>query len=235
MSRSLTRCLLVAGFAPTTLLALAPAASAAEVLVIPIDGFYRGEPGTRTLVASVAVPAELVGQSCDVGGETDNQLSVHPGNNLVVMSGPQSFVIPDFEDEGYIVHHAGAAEILADTIDVSIEFGPDGVSSGGFKVTIDNCSEPAPQITPPGTTVAPKPPLGPVVPAPDQVVPSTATPTTATPTTATSTTARSAATEAAKPSLPVTGTATVVLLVSGLILGLGGLALVTASRRWSPV
>jgi LPXTG-motif cell wall-anchored protein len=129
--------------------AFAPAASAAEdILVIPIGGTVRGTEGELVNIGSVAVPADLVGATCRVQGQTRNQISVHNGNDLLITTGGQTFVVPDFEDAGFITHEAGKTEPLGPTVQLQVRLGPDGLSSGGFRVSID-CSP-----TPPATTVS---------------------------------------------------------------------------------
>lgn len=135
--------------------AFAPAASAAEdILVIPIGGIVRGTEGELVNIGSVTVPADLVGATCQVQGQTRNQISVHNGNDLLITTGGQTFVVPDFEDAGFITHDAGTTEPLGPTVQLQIRLGPDGVSSGGFRVSID-CSPAPPPTT--ASTTAPEP------------------------------------------------------------------------------
>ncbi len=157
MSRFARRQLVAAGAAVGLLLSIPSFAAADEILLtLPVSGVHRGAEGTSVQVASANVPAELVGQSCEIFGSTVNQRSVHPGNDLVIVNGDESFTIPNFEDEGDIVHDAGDVETLAASIQVSIRFGPDGVSSGGFRVTLRNCTDVAvEEVAPPVETTVP--------------------------------------------------------------------------------
>lgn len=157
MSRFARRQLVAAGAAVGLLLSIPSFAAADEILLtLPVSGVHRGAEGTSVQVASANVPAELVGQSCEIFGSTVNQRSVHPGNDLVIVNGDESFTIPNFEDEGEIVHDAGDVETLAASIQVSIRFGPDGVSSGGFRVTLRNCTDVAvEEVAPPVETTVP--------------------------------------------------------------------------------
>lgn len=156
------------------LLVVPAAAGADDLIVIPVTGFASGAEGETVRVASVAVPAELVGATCQITGSTVNQVSVHDGNDLLISTNGQTFVVPNFEDAGFIVHEAGETASVGASIDVAIRFGPDGVSSGGFRVSVDCDAE-----EPPITTTAPP------TTAPSTTAPSTtAAPTTAVPTTA---------------------------------------------------
>lgn len=158
MSRVAHHRFLAAAAATTTLLMGLPAVAGAAdeiLLTLPVSGVHRGAEGTSVQVASANVPAGLVGQSCEIFGSTTNQRSVHPGNDLVIVNGDESFTIPNFEDEGNIVHDAGDVETLAATIQVSIVFGPDGASSGGFQVTLRNCTDVVETTVPPVETTLP--------------------------------------------------------------------------------
>ncbi len=146
-----------AAAAAAALLTVASSASAMDeiLLTVPVSGVHRGAEGTSVRVASVDVPAALVGQSCEIFGSTVNQQSVHPGNDLLIMNGDESFTIPNFEDEGDIVHDAGDVETLGATIQLFVVFGPDGASSGGFRVTVRNCGEEVTETTTPVSTTEP--------------------------------------------------------------------------------
>lgn len=136
---------------------------ATSVLVIPVDTIMYGAEGDLLLIADVEVPADLVGLECSVIGATVNQHSVHIGNDLLIVAGDQTLTIPNYEDEGDIVHDAGEIQRLPAVIQVVVELGPDAVTSGGFKVSITDCDVPAP--TPPTTA-----------PTPSTTVPETSTP-----------------------------------------------------------
>lgn len=132
----------------------APGAAAADdLIVIPVSGIIRGVEGDVITVGSVDVPADLVGATCDVRGQTVNQISVHDGNDLLITTGGQTFEIPNFEDAGFITHEAGVTEALGATIVLQVRLGPDGASSGGFRVSIDCQPEPETTTTLPTTTV----------------------------------------------------------------------------------
>lgn len=178
-------------------LMLPAAASAAEdLIVIPVSGFARGEEGDLVTIATVDVPAETVGATCQITGRTVNQVSVHDGNDLLIITNGQTFVVPDFEDAGFIEHEAGEVASVGSTIELQIRFGPDGLSSGGFRVTVECDPEnfttttvPAPPSTEappePPTTAGEEPPSGPTTEAPSTTaVPTTAVPTTGLPSTA---------------------------------------------------
>lgn len=239
--------------------ALPAPAGADDLIFIPVSGFAQGSEGDVVSIASVAVPEDVVGATCQITGSTVNQISVHEGNDLLIITGGQTFVVPNFEDAGFIVHEAGTTAAVGSTIELQVRFGPDGVSSGGFRVSIDcevatTTTEPATTTTvdaptttteePPAgpttaTTAAPTPPSSDVEANPPSTTeeppagPTTVTPTTATPTTATPTTDAPPAGPSAGDdgSLPVTGSST------GLIVGLGVVFVVSGAvlRRLSSV
>ena len=150
-------------------------AGADDLLVIPIRQVTGGSEGAVLSVGSVAVPPDLVGQTCQIIGRTRNQISVHPGNDLLIVTAGQTFIVPDFEDVGFVVHEAGEVESLGATIDLQIRFGPDGRSSGGFSVSVD-CEPDVTTTAPPESTTT----TSPVTTEP----PTTASVTTTTPVTA---------------------------------------------------
>lgn len=122
-----------------------PVAPAGVVLSVPIGGAVHGDPGSSSLRASTPVPAELQGLRCDVRVEGENQWSVHPGNDLVVTTGSETVVAADFEGAAHAVTSVTAGSVvLGSSLDVSVRFGDDGVSSGGVRVVVDGCVVPGP-------------------------------------------------------------------------------------------
>ncbi len=200
----------LAAMAASALVLGAASAASAEVLVsIPVDGVVYGAKGESILVATAAVPADYVGETCLVLASTQNQESVHPNNDLIIVNGDETIVIPNVEGEADIATNAGSFETIAPNIEVYIRLGADGVSSGGFELNVDCTVQPptvpptTPPTTPPtvepqGPTTAP-PPQGPTVnPAPPT------------------------------PTLPVTGSSTA--LIASLGVGLVGLGVVLRNR-----
>ena len=177
----------LAGAAFAVIVASPIAAGAADILTIPVNGVSWGDPGSSQLVASAGVPADLIGKNCAVIGTSGNGSSVHPGNDLVIVSGDETIVISDFEDTGNAIHRVSSVRTLGSSVEVYLRFGQDGVSSGGVTVSIADCVEPAPATT---TTVPAPVTTTTTVPAPvTTLTPTTAVPTTAAPTTAAPTTA----------------------------------------------
>lgn len=232
-------------------LLLTPAIAAADdLIVIPVSGFARGDEGDVISIATVPVPTDLVGATCQITGSTVNQISVHEGNDLLIISGGQTFTVPNFEDAGFIVHEAGETASLGSTVELQIRFGPDGVSSGGFRVSVDCQPDIAPTTAPPLTTTsataapttAPPttelPPAGPTAPSTTEAPttttppstdvaaepPASPAPTTALPpTTAPPTTAPTTELPPAGPSASDDGQLPVTGSSSSLLVGLGSL------------
>ncbi|MDP3985049.1 MAG: hypothetical protein Q8Q52_08625, partial [Acidimicrobiia bacterium] len=107
-----------------------------EDIVIPIDQVVRGEEGEVHLLRSVPVDPGLVGFGCPVSAVSHNQESVHPDSDLIIDSGGSRLILEDVESESYVEVTAEGTLTLADTIEISVRLGPDGVFSGGLTVTI---------------------------------------------------------------------------------------------------
>jgi len=182
----------------------AGAAQATELISIPLDSVSFGPEGTTKLLASVDVPADLVGQTCSVIGQADNQESVHPGNDLIITTGDEELVIADFEREGNLVLRADEIETIGRTIEVNIRFGEDRFSSGGFVVSVEcDLEEEVPPTTAAPTTIAPPPTAAPTTVAAVTAAPTTEAPTTEAPTTEAPTT-EAPTTEAPATAAPTT-------------------------------
>ena len=123
---------------------VSPAGAQDEILSIEIEGIITGQAeGDIVEVASTAVPASLVGSSCTVTGASQNNGSVHPGNNLIIASGGASTTVPGVEEvPGQVVAGSGPL-VVGSNVTVSVEFGPSGSTSGGVTLTFD-CAAVAP-------------------------------------------------------------------------------------------
>lgn len=129
------------------------ATAASDLISIPLEQIVRGNPGDEILVATADVPAEFVGRQCEMTGETFNQDSVHLNNDLLIQLGDQTRVLANFEDEEYVLHEFRQVEEMPARIEVSVRLGPDGVSSGGFLISID-CGPEVPPTTTSTTTTS---------------------------------------------------------------------------------
>lgn len=90
-----------------------------------------GANGTTSLLAQLTVPASLQGKVVTANAQTTNNASVHPDTDLIVASNSTSFSLDDIEGSTNKVTTGSGQLTLGSTIDVSVEFGPDGVFSGG--------------------------------------------------------------------------------------------------------
>lgn len=121
----------------------APAAAQEPDFTIVLEGVVTGNEGDVVELVSQPVDAALVGQTCSVAGATENNGSVHPGNDVLIATGGASATVAGTEDQpGQVVSGSGTV-VLGDTINVSLRFGPDGVSSGGVTLTF-TCEAAAP-------------------------------------------------------------------------------------------
>ncbi|MCP3912926.1 MAG: hypothetical protein GY713_18480 [Actinomycetia bacterium] len=102
-----------------------------------VAGVLTGQtPGSVAELHTEAVPADLVGQTCTFAVATENNSSVHPGNALVLQTGDASGEIPEVEATPGQTFNGSAPVVLGETIVASIRFGDNGITSGGFTITI---------------------------------------------------------------------------------------------------
>ncbi len=229
-----------------TLFIAAPA-SAEPLITVNVDNVAYGEEGDLLLVGSATVPSDFVGETCLIEGESLNQESVHPNNNLIIVAGDQRLVVLDVEGLAGQVSKAAEFEEIAPTIQVFIELGPDGVTSGGFTVTVDCTVEPpvpttiAPPTTTPPTTTPPTttPPTtgdlepeggGEIIDSSTTTVPAPAGPVVTSPTPPTT----DSAPPPAGPTLPVTGSTIGIFAFSGLWLVAAGFFLHQRAAMFRP-
>jgi hypothetical protein len=145
--------LLVGGFG----VAQAQEVQPLPTITIPVETVVEGPEDSQLLLATESLADEGIpaGTVCNVSFVRNNNESVHLDNNLFVRSGTDVVFIPNFESI------AGppppeelpfGAELTVDgvSVTVSLEFGPDEVSSGGFTITLD-CIQvsPAPPVVRP--------------------------------------------------------------------------------------
>ncbi len=211
-----------------------PATLAQQVISFPVEGITVGEPGETIVVATEAVPAEHIGWVCSGRASTVNNGSIHPGNDLHIVSGDSKITVENVEDIPSMGHEIEQVMVLGDTITVSITLGSDGISSGGFVISFSECAEQVSISLPPTIVDVPT-----TVPAPTATTaPEPSGPTVVESTTSIVVSPVTTAPAPAGPSatLPVTGTSTTYMIASsGLALlgaGIALLALVqlTASR-----
>lgn len=127
-------------------LATVPAGADDDLTISP-DEVIQADPGTVVTVAQEQIPAELVGQVCDVSIVTANGSSVHPGNVVLTSTGDQQFETAGVEDspEGQVTNINSVT--LGETLTLQVRIGSDGLSSLGFTVAVD-CPDPAPAPAP---------------------------------------------------------------------------------------
>jgi hypothetical protein len=89
------------------------------------------------LLAEKQTPSEYVGHVCSVSTKSENQGSVHPGNNLIVASGSDQVVLSNVERAAGVVTNASGTLTLGDNITVTLELGQDKVFSAGMSVSFE--------------------------------------------------------------------------------------------------
>jgi LPXTG-motif cell wall-anchored protein len=136
------------------LLAVSPSVAQVGVISIPLSTVVRDDPGTVTQLGIAEVPPDLVGRTCVGRLQSENQTSVHPGNNLVVNTGDQAEVIPDVEGQmGAVLVFTGPLT-LGPTISVDLIMGSDGTFSGGLLGFFVDCPPPETTTTTTTTTTS---------------------------------------------------------------------------------
>lgn len=138
-------------------LALVATPASADIS-IDFDDFITGPVGSLRTLTEVDVPAELVGQTCLISVLAENQVSVHPGNDLVITTGDTETVISDVEDEADEALNESYPVVVGATILVQLRFGTDGQSSLGFGLTFD-CEESVVQAALDGQVTTTEPPV----------------------------------------------------------------------------
>lgn len=118
---------------------------AAEPLVLDADQSMYGEEGSTYELAELAVDADRIGDLCTLQVHTENQFSVHPGNDLLVTTGGAQTVIEDVEAEPDAGRDLSAGIVLGPVLLVELRFGADQLSSMGFDLSVD-CATTAPII-----------------------------------------------------------------------------------------
>lgn len=170
---SLTRYVVALVAAAALLLGLVLVVSTANVgasdLTIPSYGVVRGAPGSTATVGSLDVPAQFQGQACEVELIGENNESTHPDNDLTVTTGSESYTFSDIESVAFGAGAVNGTMVLGGVVVLTLTFGEDGVTSGGYAVTFDCAEIPVtttttvPATTVPGTTPPPTlPPSTPV-------------------------------------------------------------------------
>jgi hypothetical protein len=200
--------------------ALAPAVLAVHgnfEISIPITTIVFAPADSETVLASVDVDGELLGELCAVSAAAENPDSVHPDNNLVVSSGRTAVLLPDVESQSSGKVTANGILELGPHITVTLEMGPDEIFSAGITVAVE-CGPDA--VPPPVTTTT----------IPDEVLPTvvttTSVPDEVLPTVVTTTLPG----EALPSTLPFTGAGTGNLTLIALTLTGAGILFLVVSR-----
>lgn len=138
--------LLALGAAAAVAIAVSTAASpaSAQDIVVGTGGVAFGEPGTMITVATEQVPEEFVGVECEVALASVNNESVHPGNNLFITTGGTTGELQNVEGEPGEVEVIDEFVTLGEEIVVELEFGADGVTSGGLVLAFE-CAPDVPE------------------------------------------------------------------------------------------
>ena len=139
----------------TALIGIGASPVSAETIDIPVvEAYVSGAPGSVLSLGTTTVDAGLVGRSCDVTAVVTNGASVHAGNKLIVTSGDSRVEIAGIEDLADGVTQQGGTLTLGSSIEVSVMFGADGISSIGSSGAVSCKAAP---VSPPPPAVVAKP------------------------------------------------------------------------------
>lgn len=138
------------------MLVAAPALGQEGTIIIDVQGVARGNEGDVVEVAQVSVDPALVGATCTGSLATENNSSVHPDNTLIIETGGLTAEIPNVEENPGEVQIIDGTIVVGETITVSMRFGPDGVTSGGFLITLI-CAQQTTTTSTTTTTTSPPP------------------------------------------------------------------------------
>ncbi len=88
------------------------------------------------LLVSETVEPDLVGATCSWDFHSHNQSSVHPGNDLILATGGEQWVLAGVEDTAGGELALTGSFRLGETLTVTLRLGPDGVFSAGISVEV---------------------------------------------------------------------------------------------------
>ena len=128
----------------------------AQTLDVPIEQtVIQGTPGSTVSIGTADVPADLVGQTCEITVEVVNQESIHGGNKLIVTSDGSTVEVEGIEDAAGSTTTVAGTITLGATIDVSVYLAVDSISSLGSSLTVTCTPLPPPPPPPPPPTTVP--------------------------------------------------------------------------------
>ena len=126
----------------------------AQTIEVPIaQTVIQGDPGSTIEIGSTDVPADLVGETCEITVDVVNQESIHGGNKLIVASDGSSVEVDGIEDQAGATTTMAGRITLGTEITVSVHLAVDSISSLGSNLTVTCEPLPPPPPTPPVTTV----------------------------------------------------------------------------------
>ncbi len=123
------------------LMASPAAAQTGEIRIFSDITLIDKPPGSIHLVHTETVDESLIGASCTGFAATENNASEWANNDLIIASGGNSAVIPDFEAVAGGTTFLAGTLTIGPTIDISIRLGAGGVTSGGTLIVL-SCAQP---------------------------------------------------------------------------------------------
>lgn len=128
----------------------------AQTIDVPIEQVVvEADPGSTVEIGSADVPADLVGETCEITVEVVNQESIHGGNKLIVESDGSSVEVEGVEDEAGSTTTVAGTITLGQKITASVYLAVDDISSLGSSLNVTCTPLPPPPPTPPVVTTPP--------------------------------------------------------------------------------
>jgi uncharacterized repeat protein (TIGR01451 family) len=115
--------------------------SSTQIIDIPVSTIITNIGVGNTKLLETADVSQYKGLTCTVKGISENQSSVHPGNNLIVASGGSNVVLEDVERAPGVVTSASGELVLGNTVTVTLQMGQDDAFSAGILVKL-TCEDP---------------------------------------------------------------------------------------------
>jgi hypothetical protein len=141
---SLVRVVFAAGL--STSIALEREHNQSNSAEMTFDEVLVASEGTVVQAGEMLIDPSLHGSMCEVSVDMENQISVHPGTDLILTVGGSQVVITDVEGAGNSAATTAHSVVAGETLRADVRIGSDGVSSMGFRVRMTCDSGAAPVL-----------------------------------------------------------------------------------------
>lgn len=135
--------------------ALTPSTASAADFTIDLYTVVRDKPGTETSLGTWDVPAAIQGRDCTATSTPENNSSIHPGNNLQIVSAT-TVTLANVEGDASPDVSVNPI-VLGSSVEVILVMGPKGTFSAGLFVSFDCPPPPTTTTTTVPIVVTPSP------------------------------------------------------------------------------